>query len=745
MKSYIDNFFEGIINLFIFFPYFFSIGPLSRTLFYPWKKITTTQKRKGFSLGAWASDILFDLISRGIGFTMRVSIILFYVFLQFAYVMFIPFLLTYLVLSLPIAYAVFAITESESNRKLRIKEEFLNTHMLNPSNRPMVERWFEYLYDLMIKPHHWWKLSELMKTPPLARDWAVGFTPTLDDYAQDLTDPQYQMRIRSYIIGRESETAMIERVLSKSDESNVILVGEDGVGKHTIIDALARRIYEGKTNSLLAYKRLLSLNMEKILSEHSDPAEREVFFENLLREASSSGSVILLIDTFERYVSTGENHVDLSPVLEKYASTSAIQIIGITTPFAYETFVFPHSQISSIFSKVDVEEISKDKALYILMDKAIIFEQRYHVTIPYETILATIDKSNFFITNIPFPEKALQLLDNVCVYTVQTLKKDIVLPEIVDIVLTNRTHVPTRLTDQIKDKLLHLESLMESRILGQKEAMLEISSAMRRSFLLLGKRKKPLSSFLFLGPTGVGKTETAKVIAEVFFGSSDRLIRFDMSVYQSTEDIHKLLGSVALLNPGHLTNAIRENPYGVLLLDEIEKAHPDLLNIFLTILDEGYFTDGYGQRVDCKNLLIIATSNAASDHIQQLLLKQSITNLKESEYSTNGMIDYLVEQHLFSPEFLNRFDGVIAYKPLEQETASALAKTMIEDIKKMIYEMYKVHIVVSDETIHKLTSQGYDKQYGARNLDRVMRQQLEDKIAKQILSGEVTEGQTINL
>lgn len=745
MKSYINNFFEGIINLFIFFPYFFSIGPISRTLFSPWKKITTTRKRRGFSLGAWASDILFDLISRGIGFSMRMSLILFYVLLQGMYLLLIPFILVYLVLSIPMAFVIFAVTESEANRRLRLKEQFVAAHQLTANSKQMVEKWFDYLYDIMIKPHHWWKISELMKIPPLARDWAVGFTPTLDAYAENLTDPTYQQHIRSHIIGRESEVAMIERVLSKSDESNAVLVGEEGVGKHTILEAFAQKIYEGKTTSLLSYKRLMKLDMERILSEHPDSSAREVFLDELLKEATTSGSVIIMIDNLERYVSTGENHTDLSSVLEKYASTEKIQIIGITTPFAYQTFIYSNTKISAIFSKIDVEEISKDKALYILMDKAMIFENRYHVTIPYESLLAIIDKSNFFITNIPFPEKALQLLDNVCVYTVQTLKKNVVLPDTVDIVLTNRTHIPTTLTDQIKTKLLHLEELIKTRIFGQDEALGEISSAMRRSFLLIGKRKKPLSSFLFLGPTGVGKTETAKVISEVFFGTSEQLVRFDMSLYQTKEDIHKLLGSIELLNPGLLTNAIREHPYGVLLLDEIEKAHPDLLNIFLTILDEGYFTDGYGQRVDCKNLVIVATSNAGSAHIHQILLKQSMTALKSEEYSSNSLIDYLVEQHLFSPEFLNRFDGVIAFKPLEEETAQNLAKDMVAEIKQTIYDMYKIHIDVSAETIQKLTSQGYDKQYGARNLDRVMRQQLEDKIAKQILAGSAKEGDTIHL
>lgn len=745
MKAYIDSFFEGMMNMFIFFPYFFSVGKMLKTLFSPWKKVVNREERKGFSFSQWGNDIMFDLISRGMGFMMRFSVIIFYLILQVLYVIFIPILLAYLLLSLPVAYLIFTFTKSEVEKKEELEEIFIREHLLQEENKDLVKKWFDYLYDLHMKPKHWWKLNELMKTPPIGRDWNFGYTPNLDNYSTDLTDPAYQAKIKNHIIGREKETGMIERVLSRSNEANVVLVGDKGVGRHTIINSLARKIYSGETNSILAYKRLLKLDMEKMISQFSDPVKREVFLEKLFKEASYSGSVVVLIDDFERYVSPGENHFDLTASVEEYGKTDKIQIIGITSPFNYEAFIYPNEKINSIFSKIDVEEVSKDQALYILMDKTYILEKRYKLIIPIETVLTTIDKSGFFITNVPFPEKAIQLLENVCIYTQQSLKKQVVMPDTVDTVITNHTHVPTKLTDQIKQKLLNLEQLLKKRILGQQEAIDEISSAMRRSFLLLGKRTKPLASFLFLGPTGVGKTETAKAINDVFFQEGVEPTRFDMSLYQTKEDIHKLLGSVQTLNPGLLTNLIRENPYGVLLLDEIEKAHPDLLNIFLTILDEGYFTDGYGQKVDCKNLIIIATSNAGAKHIQQMLIRQSMGRLKEDDYSSSNLIDYLVEQSLFSPEFLNRFDGVVAYKPIEEQTAQALAKEMAEKISENIMDMYKVHVNISEETLNKLTSSGYNKQYGVRNLDRVMRRQLEDQIAKKILSGEVKEGETINL
>jgi ATP-dependent Clp protease ATP-binding subunit ClpA len=397
-----------------------------------------------------------------------------------------------------------------------------------------------------------------------------------------------------------------------------------------------------------------------------------------------------------------------------------------------------------MFAKIDVEEVSKQTAYKILLDKVFDFERRYGITIPYETVIEILEKGSYYITSVPFPEKALQLLDWVSVYAVQTLKQKVVKPEIVNMVITNRTNAPTSLSQTIRQKLLHLEELLEAKILGQTAALKQISASLRRAFVLIGKRKKPLATFLFLGPTGVGKTETSKVISDVIFGDESKLLRFDMSLYQSKDDIAQLIGSIETLNPGLLTNAIRENPYGVLLIDEIEKAHKDLLNIFLTVLDEGYFTDGFGQRVDCKSLIIIATSNAGSEDIHQLLLKQTLAQ-EADKSGSDVVIDYLIEKRYFSPEFLNRFDGIIAYKPLAEENAMVIAHKVIEDLKKQMYDLHHIHIDITDSTLEELIKNGYNAAFGVRNLERIIRQHVEDKIARLILEEKTTPEQTIHI
>lgn len=769
----VKNFFEALINIFIFLPYFFSVSTLFKTLFAPWKNLVTHKTQRGFSFGDWFNRLGFDMISRGMGFTMRFSIITFYILFQVLYIIIIPFILIIYVLILPFLFIITLSTLTDEEKKQNLKQQFISTHLMQQENYAAVEQWFEFEYNQKYVNSEWWKLKNLFSTPPLARDWAVGYTPILDEFAQDLTNSTYQNHLKTHIVDRKKETQQIEQTLSKAEEANVILVGEDGVGKHTIIEALAKKIYEGTINPLLAYKRVLRLNMEKILTQYLDQQQRETFLESLLQEALEAKNVILLIDDFHKYVSQGPEHVDLTGPIEKYAQTSALQIIAITNPFLYQKFVFTNDKISLLFSKIDIEEIDKTSALSIMLDMNATYESRYKVYIPYETIQTTVDKSDFFITTIPFPEKALQLLDSACVYTTQSMKQTVVTPAVIDFVLSQKTHVPTTLSQQMKDKLLQLEQELTNKIVHQEEAVSELSAALRRSFLLLGKRKKPLASFLFLGPTGVGKTETAKAISQVFFGNEKSLMRFDMSLYQTKADIPKLIGSIETLNPGILTNTIREQPYGVLLLDEIEKADRDLLNIFLTLLDEGYFTDGFGKRVDCKNLVIIATSNAGAEFIFKSLtpvqptpqpeLQQVATKLESfiaennpntpfssapnpsSGFTTNSLISYLVEQKIFVPEFLNRFDGVVAFRPLQQDSAIMISRKLLSTVIDQVYALYKVKINVSDATLQDITQRGYNPAFGARNLERILRDEIEDKIARLILENKVKEGESINL
>lgn len=715
------NFGQAVINLFIFLPYFFSVSALMKTLFYPWRNLVSVKKTPGFSFGEWGNRLIFNFISRGIGFTMRISIVLFYFLFQAVYMVMLPMIALAYFIFLPLMYIDYMFQKTEDEMKEIMKKKFVSEHSLSRESQAEVEKWFESYYRRHLYKQRWWELKNLFEIPPLARDWAAGFTPMIDGYTTDLATPDYLHHLKN-IVDRNREINEIERGLSKNMESNVLIVGEEGVGKHTIIDAMARKIYLGKTNVHLMYKRILKLNMEKVLGELTDPAQRESFFETLLQEAKDARNIILFIDDFEKYL-------EYAPLFQKFARGEELQIIGVTTPFAYQRSIQNNDKINRMFEKIEVYEVKKEAALEILLESAFSFENYHRIIIPYEAVHDAIEKSEFYLTYIPFPEKAVDLLDASCVYA-KSHGSQTVTPEIINAVLTEKIHVPTSVTSDMKSKLMNLETEMSSRIIQQTKAIQKLSSSLRRAFLLIGKRKKPLATFLFLGPTGVGKTETAKAISSIFFGKN-RLVRFDMSLYQSRSDIPKLIGDPTYSQPGLLASAIRENPYGVLLLDEIEKADGDLLNIFLTILDEGYFTDGSGKRVDCKNLLIIATSNAGSD----VFYKNSSINI----------IDYLVENRVFSPEFLNRFDGVLSYEPLSRESLLTMARRMINGISKDIHSLYKVNINIGEETIRKLVDRGHDVRFGARNLERIIRDDIEDKISKLLLSGKTKQDETIEL
>ncbi|MCS7093364.1 MAG: AAA family ATPase [Patescibacteria group bacterium] len=699
----LKSFKEASFNLIIFFPYFFSIPTLFKTLFHPWKNLRSKKTTPGFTFSEFFDQLLFNFISRSIGFVMRLSIIFFYFLIHSLTVIAIPFFLISLVALSPILYFIYLIRKTPEEEKRLLKDDFVKKRCLAPENIPLVEQWFETFYQNHLVKKKWWSQDNLMTVPPLARDWSYGYTPTLDQYAVDLASPSYLYDINN-IIDREKEINQIEVHLSKNKAANVLIVGEEGVGKKTIIDALAKKIYLGKTTINLMYKRILKIDMEKINNQMT-------LFESLLQEAIDAENIILFIDNFEKYLNWEVS-------LKKYAGSDKIQIIAVTTPFFYQKFIFPNEAINNLFSKVDVFEISKEEAMKILLEKFFELENYHRVIISFEAIKSAIEKSEYYITHIPFPEKTVDILDTACVY-VKNRRKDkdqrpTVRPEDIGKVIYDKTHIPVTLSSQMKEKLLSLELLLKDEIIDQDEAINKLSAAIRRAFLLIGKRKKPLASFLFLGPTGVGKTQTAKAIAKVFFSSTSAqeeaslnptryLIRFDMSNYQSRYDIPKLIGDPSTNEPGLLTQAIRNQPYGVLLLDELEKADLKLINIFLTITDEGYFTDGRGEKVDCKNLVIIATSNAK-------------------------------DESFFPPEFLNRFDGVINFKKLSPESVKIIAKKIINNLEKEIFSLYNVRVKVKEETLENLIRMSYNPEYGARDMERLIRFEIEDKIAKIILA-----------
>lgn len=732
-REKINNLLIAVSNIAMFLPHFFSVRQLMQSLFKPWKNISSPRPKGGENLNDWFSRFMFNIISSGMGFMMRVSLLGAYVFVLVAYVFMLPGLMAIYLVSIPLRYSLYRVQKPEDVRKTELRKQFLETRLIDGKNEESVSAWFEWYYNNYIHTKPWWSLSRLMSIPPMARDWSYGYTPSLDQYGEEITlaKPHYHL-----LVDRQTEIAAMEQILSKSQEHNCLIVGEEGVGKHTIVEGLAKKIYEGKCAAVLNFRRIIKLDMEKIISGSTDFSQKENLLKNILTEAQDAGNIIILIDHIESYIVSGENSIDLSQIIADFARSDRLQFIGISSSSAYQRHISQHEKINLLFQKIDVAEISAQSALLIVLSTIFDFEKRLKILIPYETAKESVDKSNFYITDTPFPEKALQLLDEACVYATQTLKAQKVLPDMVDAVLTAKTHIPVVLDATTKDKLLNLETLLKSKIVEQDEGIEMLASTLRKSLVAHENRRKPLASLLFLGPTGVGKTETAKAIAEVFFGGADHMIRLDMALFQNKNDIPTLIGSVATGEPGQLTAQIHHKPYAVLLIDEIEKADHDLLNIFLTMLDEGYYTDGFGKRVDCKNLIIIATSNAGADMIFQLI--QETQHLDK-----NTLLNHLVEHKIFLPEFINRFDGIALYKPLTKQGVSEIARRTLSNIADIIFHEHEARVTFSDEFIQAMVEKGYDPAFGARNLTRIVRDEVEDKMAKLILENKLAKGDTI--
>jgi ATP-dependent Clp protease ATP-binding subunit ClpA len=385
-----------------------------------------------------------------------------------------------------------------------------------------------------------------------------------------------------------------------------------------------------------------------------------------------------------------------------------------------------------------VEEMSTIETLKVLENKVFRLESEHQKFIPFNSLKETVLLCEKYISNFPFPQKAINLLDEAVIYSGRDAETNIVLPEHVDKMLSEKTKIPVgKIRSKEKEVLLNLEDILHKRVIGQQEAIDEISSALRRARTGVQTRKGPMGSFLFLGPTGVGKTETAKALAEAYFGSEEKMIRIDMSEFQRVDDIPRLLGSGE--QPGILTSQVSENPFALVLLDEIEKAHPDVLNIFLQVLDEGYVNDNLGRKISFTNTIIIATSNAG----YQTILK-AIAENKEMPEIKRDILSAIFEKGTFRPEFINRFDGTIVFKSLTKENLMMIAQIQLNKLNDNL-RAKKIQLIITEELKSKIVELSYDPVFGAREMKRVTQDKIENIIARALLKDEIPQGSKIQI
>jgi len=635
-------------------------------------------------------------------------------------------------------------------------------------------------------------------------------TPNLDQFGRDLTEMAKEGKLDP-IIGRDKETERVIQILSRRTKNNPVLIGDPGVGKTAIAEGLAQKIAEGAVPEILKGKRVVTLDLSAMVAGSKYRGEFEERLKNVMNEIRDSKNVILFIDEMHTIIGAGgaEGAIDASNILKPALARGEIQAIGATTLDEYRKHVEKDAALERRFQPVMVGEPSKEEAIQILEGLRDKYEAHHKVKITDESIRAAVELSDRYITDRFLPDKAIDLIDEAAsrvrikTFTAppdvkkleeelaslekekaeaintqnfekaaeirdkeQEVKKELesvkkewnekandnkltIGEEEIAYIVSLWTGIPvTKLAEEESKRLLNLEKILHERVIGQEEAVEAVSKAIKRARVGLKDPKRPVGSFIFLGPTGVGKTELSRALAEVLFGDENAMIRIDMSEYMEKHTVSRLIGSppgyVGYEEGGQLTEKVRRKPYSVVLMDEIEKAHPDVFNILLQILEDGRLTDGKGRTVDFKNTVVIMTSNVGASTIKRQKVMGFTSGADEKEEAYERMKDNVLEElkRTFRPEFLNRIDDVIVFHQLEEEHLKGIVDLMLKSLISRIKEI-DIDIDVTDEAKALLVKKGFDPVYGARPLRRAIQKMVEDKLSEEMLAGNVKSGSKV--
>ncbi|MGN0106303.1 MAG: ATP-dependent Clp protease ATP-binding subunit [Hominilimicola sp.] len=640
-------------------------------------------------------------------------------------------------------------------------------------------------------------------------------TPTLDQFGRDFTAIAKEGKFDP-VIGRSKEIERVTQILSRRTKNNPCLIGEPGVGKTAVVEGLAQKIAAGDVPEPLKTKRLVSVDLSSMVAGAKYRGEFEERLKKVINEVLEAKNVILFIDEFHTIVGAGsaEGSMDASNILKPFLARGELQVIGATTLKEYKKYIEKDAALERRFQPVTVGEPTVEETVEILKGIRDKYEAHHSVTITDDALTAAAKLSSRYITDRFLPDKAIDLIDeaaskkrlgsqtepddlkekeknleklqsekqeaitaqdyekaakirdeeNVLKEEVDKLKADwkgtgsssalVVDEDDIAEILSDWTHIPAaRLKEEEMERLKNLENILHARVIGQNEAVTAVAKAIKRGRAGLKDPKRPIGSFLFLGPTGVGKTELSKTLAEAMFGSENALIRVDMSEYMEKHAVSKFIGSppgyVGFEEGGQLTEKIRKHPYSVILFDEIEKAHPDVFNIMLQILDDGILTDAQGRKVDFKNTVIIMTSNLGAKEIlgnvsSKLGFNNSEEdkNLSEHEKIKNKVMDEV--KRAFKPEFLNRIDDIIVFDRLTEENIKEIARLMLKSLEARL-SANDITVSFSDAAIEKIAKSGFDPVYGARPLRRAIQNEIEDMLSEEIIDGKIKNGDTITV
>lgn len=555
-----------------------------------------------------------------------------------------------------------------------------------------------------------------------------GWDTTAKGYSIDLTNTVIGKNAVS-IVGREKQFDQMIEVLSKNTTNNVLLIGEPGVGKSSLVKRLALESYRN-TRFALGHRKVYELFVDRLISGIESNGALEERLGLLLAEIAHAGNIIIFIQNIENIYGAGGFNFDMSGVLYEYVKNGNIQLIGTTTPSLYKTVIEPKTSLNSLFEKIRIDEPEREEQFKMIAAHIGKMESDYGVGISYKAIHAAIELSNSYLPDVYQPGKALTLLEDAC-SKVRMQGRAMVEKDDVISVMEEKTHIVLAKPGQDEKKmLLTLEQELHKRVIGQDEAIVSVSKAIRRLRSGFSQHDRPISVFLFLGPTGVGKTETAKALANLYFGDENAMIRVDMSEFQTPNEAERLLGGAE----GSLSEMVHLHPYSLILLDEFEKAYPHILDVFLQIFEDGRLTDNAGKTVSFKNTIIIATSNAGSESIRELIHeKENTTDLK------NTLVEGLLKEGIFKPELLNRFDDVVVFKPLTQVEAKEIARLLLVSSLKTL-EDDQIYLTFDDRVLEKIVKESFDEEAGARNMRRYIGSSVEDFVSKLILEDKLPKG-----
>ncbi len=585
----------------------------------------------------------------------------------------------------------------------------------------------------------WWSKDNLSRMRGIGREWSYGTAYILEEYSRDIrTNAVFSNLAKSDSAFTEEKIAEVEIALARAKASNVLVIGEAGVGKIDLLLEVDRRMRAGKSISSIKNQHMILLDTNRLFAIHHNKQELELTILSLFTEAAKAGNIIIVIENLSTFVREAEMlGVFVPELLDPFLANSTLHVIGTDTPGAYHTYLEPLGAFSRRFAEVLIDTPDLTSTTRVLQDIAFQNEGRYQVLFTYGSLKAITTAADRYIIEGEMPDKAIELLIDVATRAQQS-GQSVITAEYVYSVVSDKTGIPTGpISDTERDLLLNLEDKLHERVIGQQHAIEALARTMRRARAGIQAADKPIGSFLFLGPTGVGKTETAKALAKVFFGDENNMHRIDMSEFSGPDALVRLIGNG--VDSGILSDMLREHPYSVLLLDEFEKGSRAVHDIFLQILDEGIFTDARGNKVNARNTIIISTSNAGS----QLILR-TVNQRKELSTLTPEIINHIIKEGIFRPELINRFDNTIIFEPLtieeQGQIASLMLKGLYERVKEQGYEL-----TINRELIDILVQKGYDPQFGARPMQRVIQDVVEEKIAKHIISGTVAKGGSINL